>query len=37
MEVEKAMPVREVVNHVTTEIREVEVIREKLIPVEKIV
>jgi hypothetical protein len=29
--------VREVVNHISTEVREVEVIREKIITVEKII
>lgn len=37
VEVEKAVPVREVVNHIQTEYREVEVIKEKIVTVEKII
>ncbi len=37
VEVERAVPVREVVNHISTEIKEVQLLKEKLVPVEKIV
>lgn len=37
VEVEKPVTVREVVNHIETEIKEVIVYKEKIVPVEKIV
>lgn len=37
VEVEKPVTVREVVNHVETEIKEVVIYKEKIVPVEKIV
>lgn len=37
VEVEKSVPVREVVNHISTELREIQCFKEKLVPVEKIV
>ena len=36
MEVEKPVTVREVVNHVETEIKEVVIYKEKVVPVEKV-
>ena len=37
VEVEKPVTVKEVVNHISTELKEVQVVREKVVPVEKIV